>query len=529
MISEKLCQRFDKIKSDRATIESHWQDLSKYFLPERYGTMVQQVPGQKFDTRIYDTTGMHSLQIAASGIHGYLTNPSDRWFALTADEDVGAKGDKWLHEVEEILFAAINKSNFNEQIHELYLDLICFGTGCFYVQESTDPKYDAMFYTRPVSEIFIAESEAQEIDTVFRLTELSARQAEQRWGKDMGETAQACLKANKPDDMVEYLHIVMPREERDRDKKDSQNMPFASIWIDYKSKKTVSEGGYREFPFMVTRFAKTAGHDFGYSPCMIALPEVRMLSKMSETNLKAGQKLVDPPIVLPDDGYLLPFDTTPGAINFKNPSAQSEMDVLQIPHQLPVGLDMEEQRRNQIRTILFTDLFLMLAALRDKQMTAHEVSERVSERMLVLAPMLGRLTRELLKPVIERLFNILWRSGKLPEPPQALEGIETTVEFISPLAQAQKSAKVGTMNQLLMGVMQTASAMPEILDLIDVDKVGDEMAKIYNLQHLLRSSTEIEEIRAQRAEQMAQEQQMQAAERMAKAGKDAADAESKLT
>lgn len=528
MDTKKLCTRFNKIKSTRAPIESHWQDLSKYFLPTRYGTLVKQVPGQKFDTDIYDTTGMHSLQIAASGIHGYLTNPSDRWFALNVEGDTDGEGDAWLHTVEERMFQAINKSNFNEQIHELYLDLICFGTGAFYVQESDSPDYDALFYTRPISEIFISESEEKVVDTVFRLTELTARQARQRWGKDAGETVQHLLDANKPDDMVEFLHVVMPREEREQGKKDKLNMPFASIWIDYKKKNKISEGGYREFPFMVPRYSKTAGHDYGYSPCMISLPEQKMLSKMSETTLKAAQKLVDPPIVLPDDGYLLPLDTTPGAVNFKNPSLQGEMDVLQIPHQLPIGLEMEENRRQMIRTQLFTDLFLMLSSLRDKQMTATEVNERVSERLIVLAPVLGRLSKELLKPTLERLFNIMLRNNRVPKPPASLQGRGTEIEFISPLAQAQKSAKVGTIQQMLMTIMNAAQALPDILDMVDIDKVGEEMGKVYNLQHLLRSDAEVRKIREQRQQQMQQAQMMESAERMAKTGKDVAEAESKL-
>jgi len=527
MDTKTLCKRFKKISSDRAVIESHWQDISRHFLPERYSTLVKQVPGQQFDTNMYDTTGMHALQIMASGIHGYLTNPSDRWFMLSVGEGYGAETDKWLNRVSQLIFDTLNQSNFSEQIHEAYLDLVSFGTASFYVQEGTGEE-DVVYYARPIAEIYLLENSSGQVDTVFRKVEMTARQAKQRFGDNPGETASKALKANKPEEDIEYLHVVLPREERDTKKKDSSNMPFASVWIDHKTSEQVSEGGYREFPFMIPRYSKTTGHAYGYSPCMLALPEVRMCQEMSKTLLKAAQKLVDPPIVLPDDGYLLPFDTTPGAVNFKNASVQSDLDVLQLPHQLPIGDDMLNQRRKQIRDLLFTDLFLMLAALRDKQMTAKEVAERVSERMIILAPVLGRLTRELLKPVIERTLSILFRAGKIPEPPAELQGQETQVEFISPLAQAQKSAKVGSINEMMMIVSQMAAAIPEVIDTINGEEVVREIGAVYNLQHLLRSDKEVEEIQQMRKEAQQRQMMLEQGLEASRIGKNAAESEEKL-
>lgn len=45
---------------------------------------------------------------------------------------------------------------------------------------------------------------------------------------------------------------------------------------------------------------------------MNALPEMKVLNKMNETMLIGAQKLVDPPIQMPDDGYIMPIVTTPG-------------------------------------------------------------------------------------------------------------------------------------------------------------------------------------------------------------------------
>ncbi len=41
-----------------------------------------------------------------------------------------------------------------------------------------------------------------------------------------------------------------------------------------------------------------------------------MLNEMSKTTIKAAQKQVDPPLLVPDDGFILPVRTVPGGLNF---------------------------------------------------------------------------------------------------------------------------------------------------------------------------------------------------------------------
>ena len=65
------------------------------------------------------------------------------------------------------------------------------------------------------------------------------------------------------------------------------------------------------------RWSKRTGEKYGSSPGMTALPEVKTLNKMAETMIIAAQKVVDPPMQLPDDGFILPIVTSPGGLNFR--------------------------------------------------------------------------------------------------------------------------------------------------------------------------------------------------------------------
>ena len=82
---------------------------------------------------------------------------------------------------------------------------------------------------------------------------------------------------------------------------------------------------------------------------MTALPDVKMLNKMSEVTIRAAQKQIDPPLMVPDDGFIMPIRTTPGSLNFYRAGTRDRMEPLNIGANNPLGLNMEEQRRNAIR------------------------------------------------------------------------------------------------------------------------------------------------------------------------------------
>jgi hypothetical protein len=249
---------------------------------------------------------------------------------------------------------------------------------------------------------------------------------------------------------------------------------------------------------------------------------------MSKTLLKGAQKMVDPPLIIPHEGYLLPFKVTAGAINVKlDDDVNSKVEPLNINGNLPIGMEMEDRRRTQIKRILFVDLFLMLSDL-DK-MTATEVRERVNEKMLILGPILGRLMSELLDPLVHRVFSILSRLGKLPPAPEVLMGQEYKIEYISPLAKAQRMSEARSINDFLTSVLALNEIDPTIKDNINLDNVVKETGDVYNVpQNILRSDDEIKKIREMRSEAQAKEQQLQELLAAAPAVKDAAQAEKHL-
>ena len=525
----KLIQRSDNVRDARGTAESTWQECADYCLPTVNVTKVT-TPGSKLSTTLYDSTGLQSAQVFAAGLHSYMTNPSSRWFSLKVkdralQEDVVIR--RYLADVQQILFDMLNDSNFSQVIHQVYINLGVFGPAVMYMEE--DPDEDVRFYSRAVSGTYWTENEKGLVDTIYRYFSFTANQAFKKWGQDAGSKVIALLKAGKSEEPVEFLHAIMPRDDRDVSKKDGKNKAYASYYIELSAKHLISEGGYDEFPFFVPRFLTNSENIYGYSPAQIALPNLKTLNAMDKTILKGSQKAVDPVVILPDDGYMFPFKVSAGAVNFRTRGANGErIETLPVGN-IPIGDKEQDRRRQTVEKTFFVDLFLMLSQLNDQNRTATEITERVNERMLILSPVLGRLTSELLNPLIDRLYNIATRRGKLPPLPAQLFGQEYKITYISPLAKAQRLTEMQSIQAFLTAVLSAAQGLPEMLDRIDPDRVVKEIADIYDITgQVLRDDGEVMQVREDRQKLQQQAMEAEQAEKMAGAVDKGASAVQKI-
>ena len=111
----------------------------------------------------------------------------------------------------------------------------------------------------------------------------------------------------------------------------SKNMDWVSCHVHEKTGTLLNESGFKEFPYVVPRYLKTSSNEiYGRSPAMNALPDTKMLNTMSKVSIKAAQKQIDPPLMVPDDGFILPIRTVPGGLNFYRSGTRERIEPLQI-------------------------------------------------------------------------------------------------------------------------------------------------------------------------------------------------------
>ena len=509
-----LDRRLKTLHSNRSNWESHWQELADYMLPRRADITKKRAQGDKRTELIYDGTAIHAVELLAASLHGMLTGASAPWFSMRFRDPILQDSDaanEWLEATTDQMYMAFNRSNFQQEIHELYYDLVVFGTAAMFVEAGNEE--GLRFSCRHIAEIYISEDAQGKVDTVYRKFELTARAIATRFGEK--NLPQKIAKSLTDDPFKEHplVHCIFPKDGIKSDLFAQIDKPIGSIYYCEDTKMVLGEGGFDEMPMLIPRFNKDSVSVYGRSPGMTCLSDTKMLNKMSEITIRSAQKQLDPPLMVPDDGFLLPVRTTPGSLNFYRTGTRDRLEPLQMGANNALGLNMEEQRRQAIREAFYVDQLLMGQG---QTMTATEVLQRNEEKMRLLGPVMGRMQSELLQPLINRSFAILLRQGAFPTPPEELQGLDIDIEYVSPLAKSQKMAEL---QSTLRGieVLSQFGEMAPVMDYLDSDKMIQYLVDVLGLPaRVIRSSEEV---------MMVRRQQQQAAEAQAQAQQQAANAE----
>lgn len=504
-IGEKVVKKYDRMKGERVNWDEYWEDLAEYFIPRKDNVYGYKLSGERKQFRLYDSTSLVTLELLSSSLHGMLTNPSSVWFGMeTGVKELDSRKDvrDYLQTCVQIMIDTLNQSNFQEEIHETYLDLGGIGTTILSIEE--DDIFDVRFRSSPIYSSYIDENERGIVDRVARCIEMSWRQIKRKFGEKVFKDHPDCLDLcnHRPDLKEEVIFLIEPEDDSKPNKQ-----KYKAYYVLRKKRILLKETNYQSWPFAVPRWTKLNEEKYGRCPAMKALPDVKMLNAVMKTTIRGMQKIVDPPLMVPDNGFLLPINTTPGGTNFYRTGMKDRIEPFPVPSRPDVGLDFIENIRQRVREHFFVD---QLQLINQRDMTATEVMQRTDERLRFLGPILGRLNNELLRPIVDRVFDILNRRGKLPEPPPILaEQPDLKIIYTSQIAKAQRTGEANTLNKVIQASLPIIESQPDVMDNFNGDGVLKYNARIFGLpEEMLKSDEEVGEQRQARAEQ--QQQMMQA-------------------
>jgi hypothetical protein len=492
---DSLRARYEELTTARRTTETTWQEISDNLLGRRDFT-TERTPGQQRLAPIYDDTSKVSGGLLAGAIHSLLTSPAARWFALRFEDpnlqDV-PEAAIWLKDAEKHIYSALAapRANFHAQLSETYIDLIYFGTGGLFIDDVAG--IGTQFSSRPLSELFIAEDPTGRIDTIVRQFKLTARQAVSIWGP-AAKAATRAVDGGQLEDKSDYVHLILPNDDIAAGKVDSSGMPWSSFHLSLSDNDILSEGGFHELPLVTPRWEKDSGEVYGRGPGWNALSTQKSLNEMKKVSLKAAQKAIDPPMMVDSEGVL------PGDLRFGPGSVipiNSVMSSMNPPIQpLPFGGDFNinvaliEDTRKSVQDAFHHQL---IETIRDPRMTATQVLELSAQMQRHLAPILGRMNTELLEPIIERVFAIEARAGRLPPAPPGIEDQNLKIDYVSPVARAQQTSDARAIIDFSGIVANLASVSPDVLDIVDFDAGARELGDALGIPpNMLRDSEEVE-------------------------------------
>ena len=290
--ADEIIRRQDQLRSARSNWESLWQEVADRVWPQMSDFLSKREPGAKRTEKIFDSTACLALEKFAAALHSLITPDNQQFHGLVpADKELREYHPlkQYLEDVTEILFAVRRSpfANFSSQASECYKSLGAFGTLGMMVEDI--PGRGIRYKSCHLAELYISENEHGIIDTVHRRFEYTARQAASAFGMErLPDKIKAALERKDEGSKFEFIHAVEPNREQKRGRLDHEGMAFKSCYVSVEGKQLMEEGGYRTFPYAVSRYSTNPKEVYGRGPAMMVLPDIKMLNEMEKTTLRAG-------------------------------------------------------------------------------------------------------------------------------------------------------------------------------------------------------------------------------------------------
>ena len=516
---------------------AHWRELSQYLSPRtsRFFAEDRQAQGNKRNSSIINSTATMALDTLVSGLMSGITNPSRQWFQLrTVDRQLNERRDVkwWLDACRDRLQEIMLKSNLYTTLPGCYNDLGAYGTTAYTVEDDLDTvvRYRAL----PLGSYCLGTNHTGRVDSIYRQFQMTVGQLVDRFGKDrVSQSVLSSYTNGNVDHWVTVVHAIEPNRDWDEQRLDAKYKRFVSVYWEKGSteegkKAFLRESGFDEFPVVAPRWSVLGEDVFGSSPGMVALGDVKMLQVMEKRKLQGLDKLVNPPVVGPVSLRnrrisLLPGDVTyvdevSGTPGFR-PAYQIDLPL----QHLGVEIQGVERRVNEA---FYRDLFRMISEIDRSNVTAAEIAARQEEKLIALGPVYMRLNDEMLDPTVELTFHKALAAGLLPPPPDIMQGVPLTVEYISVLAQTMRAVGVASIDRLFAFVGSVAGAFPGVLHRVNADKAVSRYADMVGVpSDVLFDDEQVQQAVAAEAQQQKAQQMMQMAQQGAEAAKNAGSAD----
>lgn len=506
-------------QSDKAWAgKQHWNGLIaecfEYALPDRNpytgnGIGTPQGGGgtakgqDKASRRVYDSTLQTDAIKITNRIQYELFPIGHQWATLQpgpfvpAEQQGAARGD--LHSLQQVIFAAIQFSNFDLSISEWLLELVVAGTACMLVSPGDE---DNPIVYQAVSQAHVAlrEGALGKIDLISRKHKMRITLVEQTWPDAKFDLDDRERKEDPEIDLIDVCYYSM------RDKAWFYDV-IVTGGVQSQKEKRIVERKHKICPWVIARWNKAAEEVQGRSLVMQALPDARVLSATKSFLLKHAALAIGGVFLVKNDGVVNANNVRvfPGAtipVRATGGPAGASIAPLQVAGQVNLADLIIKDLVNSIHKIMMND---GMPDISEGVRTATELIERMKELQQSLGAPFARILKEGIIPMLEITIDILAESGIVPiEPGQKikLNSGQIEVKFASPLVQGQSIREVEAARNAM--AMTGEAAGPEAVKLnFKVEDFGAWLAgKLGVVPELVRGDQERQQLQ-QAAGQMA--------------------------
>jgi hypothetical protein len=493
---------FLKKFSHAEQLKTHWipkfEEAYEYTMPGREA-FYDEAPGEKRTDRIFDETAVVGIQEFASRLQAGITPTFGRWINLKAGIEVPPQiapaVDEQLDEITNYIFEVLHASNFNQEVHESFMDL-AIGTGVMLVNEGTSTN-PIVFNSIPLPHVYLNSGPDNKIDCVFRKRQIR-----------LGD-----IKILYPDAELESLEDKIENdgdakctviEGTMRNYKDPNKEVYDYVVCVKDFEQIIFEDqfeGQGSNPFITFRWNKASGEVYGRGPVFNAMSAIKttnltieLILENAQMNISGIYQLEDDGVINPDNIQLVPgtiIPVAPGSRGLVPINGAGRFDVAQ--------LVLDDMRQN-IRKALYMET---LGPTKGTPMSATEVAERMADLSRQIGSSFGRLQSEFIMPLIRRVIYILKKQGRIELP--SLNNKEIKIIPESPLSRAQNEQDIADVNRFNATLGQTFG--PQVLNLIvKQEEVARYLAEKMNLpEKIIRDAAEQQQVMQQMQQVMQQQ------------------------
>lgn len=544
-----------QMENEYNTFFYHHREINDFFMPRRGRFFVTDVDkGNRRSQKIVDPTGTMAAETLCSGMMAYNTNPASEWWQFVAANPSlrdNQRVKQWCDDVRQILNLILLQSTFYDSALIAYKDLCLFGTAAVSIEED----FEHCIFTRvfPIGSYMIGNDNKLRVRVFFRKFMMTVRQVVEEFGNvdpatgavdwtNISDMVKGLWDKKSFEQWVEVCHVIAPNDAFDGKRKLSKFKKFRSTYYERGSSagagapgsmpapggisgKFLRDEGFDYFPVLAPRWEVTGEDIYGTNcPGVVSLGDVKQLQVMERRKLQAVEKGVNPPLVGPSSLRNQRVSLQPGDLTFVDNEAANA--VLRPLHEVKWDInpieETEEKIRERIKEAFYVPIIQTFIddAERRQPITAAEVAEKKSEKLVALGNVVWRIQREFLDPAISTVFRIAMKQGRLPPPPPELYNAGALkVEYTSILAQAQKALNLAGIDRFtgyVNGISTAHPDHPEFLDSVDWDEAIAEYADKTGIPpHLIKPPEVVAQIRAQRQQQQEAAQKAQMAEQAA--------------
>lgn len=504
----------------RGAAEQNWSELTKYLMPNKTGDYVndQINPiGRNSKPGIFDSTASIFAQRLSEYVNYNLTSGDSRWAKLrfrdpNLNQNILSKS--WLEYVEDQVYGYIIKSNFSEQMGQIYQDLVVLGSGVMSLTPKlTDGRMSGLiFKSLELSSLSWEEGYGGDIESFYQKATMTGEQVVNRFNLESINGVKI-----RRDTRRSVIRVVAPTKKLRETIPIDSDKEYSSLVIDVEQSAILELLSFQTRTMFAARWTTTGGDPYGRGPGSLALPDAKSLDALRHMSLIAAMKEVAPP-----------YTTTERDLAGKRMIGANEVVYVR---QMGNFQRLDEPARIDVTKEGIAGLTLSLggAFYQDAINPTKEDAPPPPARNNLQPPLNG-INRGILSNLMYSILELMRGEGIIQDPPPPINGgqifrsIRNSIEIeftnlFSPNAQKAQSI-LGWVNS----VSQLAAAgYPEALDIVQVDGVVRSFAEYGNVPSIvIREAEEVQAIRQQRAEQAQQERtiemQLKAADAISKVG-----------